>query len=168
MSKLDASSMILFGVVVLASSVPARVCGQARGQIAGQVIRVIDDAATGDRWLLMRDASDPGGPGRMVRATSTSAGSTDGFESEAARIAAVRAANRVARPAMAPVIRAGDAVIVEEHSTVVDARLEATALGSAGPGSEFEARLKIGGKAIRVVALGPGRAVLESERKAHP
>ncbi len=154
--------MILVGVAGLGFGRPA----VARGQIAGQVVRVIDDAATGDRWLLMRDASDPGGPGRMMRAAS--AGSTNGFEGEAARTEAVRVAKKVVRPATAPVIRAGDAVIVEEHSAVVDARLEATALESAAVGAEFEARLKIGGKAIRVVALGPGRAALETERREHP
>lgn len=62
-------------------------------------------------------------------------------------------------------IRAGDALIVEEHTAVVDARLEAIALGSASKDAQFKARLKIGGRVVRVTALGPGGAMLEPEDK---
>jgi len=108
-----------------------------------QMIRVIDDSATGNRWLLVKNAADPAGPGQMVPVERADAGS----------------------PAH-PVIHAGDALVVEEHTAVVDARLEATALASAMAGSGFEARLKIGGKVVRVVALGPGRAELKPMAKA--
>ena len=56
-------------------------------------------------------------------------------------------------------------VIVEEHTAVVEARLEAMALGPAAVGGAFRARLRMGGKVVRAVALGPGRAVLEPERR---
>ena len=57
-------------------------------------------------------------------------------------------------------------MVVEEHTAVVDARLEAVALGPAAIGSPFEVRLKIGGKVVRVVALAPGRAALAPQAEA--
>ncbi len=131
--------MLAAGIVVLGFWAPP----SGHSQATAQVIREIDDAATGDRWLLFKDASDPAGPGRMARVES----------------AAVGSANR-------PVIHAGDALVVEEHTAVVDAQLEATALGLAAVDAEFRARLKIGGKLIRVVALGPGRARFKPETRA--
>ena len=158
--------MILAGIAVLAFQTLAAARGQDRGQISGQVIRVIDDASTGDRWLLVKDAADSGGPGRMVRVGNADAGSKKA--AEPARRSAHYAANAAAGSAIHPMIHAGDALIVEEHTTVVDARLEATALGSAVVGANFEARLKIGGKVVSVVALAPGTAELVPEQKAHP
>jgi hypothetical protein len=157
--------MILAGVGLLAFRAPAAGHSQDRGQ----AIREIDDGATGDRWLLVRDATDPGGPGRMVLVASANEGSGGGAGSQTAQSSAMKAANAAAaRPAIHRVIHAGDALVVEEHSAVVDARLEATALASAVIGMEFAARLKIGGKVVRVTALAPGRAALVPEPKAHP
>ena len=56
--------------------------------------------------------------------------------------------------------------MVEEHTAVVDARLEAVALGPAAKGGEFRARLKIGGKVVRVIASR--RAGRSLRRKARP
>jgi hypothetical protein len=159
--------IIWFGVVAPAFSNPAA-RGQNRGQAPGEVIRVIDDGATGDRWLLVKNAGDPGGPGRMVRVASANARSKEEAGSELARHGAQHAMNAAAGSAVHPVIRAGDRLIVEEHSAVVDARLEAIATGSAVVGAEFEARLKIGGKVVKVMALAPGRAELAPETKAQP
>jgi hypothetical protein len=64
------------------------------------------------------------------------------------------------------VTHAGDTVIVEEHTAVVDSRLEAVALGSAARGGEFQARLKIGGAVIRAIALDAGRASLVGSKEA--
>ncbi len=161
--------MMLVGVAVLGFRAPgAGRCQTPGGAICGEAIREIDDAATGDRWLLIRDDADPGGPGRMVRIERTDPVLKDGARKKPAQGSAERAAHAAANSAMHPVIRAGDAVVVEEHSEVVDVRLEATALGSAAAGDEFYARLKIGGEAVRVKALGPGRASLVPEPGAHP
>ena len=144
--------MMLAGILMLAlGALP-----YGHSQAPGGVIRVIDDGATGDRWLLVRDASKPGGPGRMVRMVNTAP--KPGSEPASANAQAIDR----------PVIHAGDGVIVEEHSPVVDARLQATALGPAAVGTEFKARLEIGGKVVRVVALGPRRAELVPELKAQP
>jgi hypothetical protein len=135
---------------------------------------VIDDSATGQRWLLVPDEAHPGGPGKMLLLRSPDADQIsrerDGdskSQTETARLGA-DAVNSRSRPVSRPVIRAGDALIVEEHTPVVDARLEAVALGSATLGAEFPARLKIGGKVVRVAALGPGRAKVAPRIKAAP
>jgi flagella basal body P-ring formation protein FlgA len=61
----------------------------------------------------------------------------------------------------APLIHAGDPLVVEEDTPVVEARLAATALGPAARGATLQARLSIGGKVVRVRALAAGRAALE-------
>jgi len=114
-----------------------------------QVVREIDDPHSGARWLLLRDPEHPAGPGRLV------------LLGGAADLAAEAAPLR-------PVIRSGDRLIVEENTAVVEARLEAVALGPAAPGSAFRVRLTIGGRVARAVALGPGRAAFLPELEARP
>ena len=109
----------------------------------------------------MRDPVHPGGPGRLVLVAGpgiepASAGSSD-------RKRPARSAAKLAP--LHPVIHAGDALIVEEHTAVVDARLEAVALGPAVEGASFGARLKIGGRVVRAVAVC-GRAVRSLPRRA--
>jgi hypothetical protein len=101
-------------------------------------VREIMDASTGMHWVLVKNAEHPGGPGRM-------------------------AADFSPRVQRVVVIRAGDAIVVEEHSDRVDARLEAVALAPAAAGEAFAVRLHIGGKVIRARAISPGRAELASE-----
>jgi len=104
-----------------------------------RILRTITDPHTGRQWLLVANEQNPAGPGRLVSASGDLAAHRDG-----------------SRPALA--IHAGDRIVVEEHSAVVNAYLEATALEPAAAGSQFNARLKIGGKVVKAVALGPGRA----------
>lgn len=121
-----------------------------------EVIREIDDPSTGDRWLLVRDWNRPGGPGRLLLL----AGSPRATEAATAPRNSAGSAGQVSALA-APVIHAGDPLVVEEDTPMVEARLAATALGPAACGAAFEARLEIGGKVVRVRALGSGRASLE-------
>jgi hypothetical protein len=121
-----------------------------------EMVREIDDPATGDRWLLERGSGHPGGPGRMVlegHARMANASSKPGNE-------AWRGGADAAPVSPAPIIRAGDRLIVEEHSAVVDAFLLAIALGPAPEGSEFWVRLSIGGRRVRALAIAAGRATL--------
>ena len=67
-----------------------------------------------------------------------------------------------------PVIHAGDRLTVEEHTAVADAALEARALNPAARGSALEVRLAIGGRVVRAVALGPGRAAFQREIGGRP
>lgn len=131
---------------------------------SGELVREIDDPSSGKRWLLMRDLRHPGGPG-LLRLVSVERGGQaevkkPGLEPERGpyRVESAQAGLPF-EPAL-PVIRGGDRVIVEEHTPVADARLEAVALGPARTGAAFNARLTIGGWTVRAVAVGPGRAVL--------
>lgn len=103
---------------------------------------VIEDPTLGSRWVLVKDAEHPGGPGRLV------------MEPQGLQRGATR------ERAAAPVIRAGDRVLVEENTPVARGVLEAIALGSARQGAAFRVRLTVGGLVVRVIAAGPGRAIL--------
>lgn len=133
----------------------------AGGSASGRIVREIDDPHTGKRWLLLSDPANSGGPGRLVvapRGADRASGSTTS--------PAARQLGR-ALASLRPIIRAGDRIVVEEHSAIVDARLAAVALGPAGEGSFLAARLAIGGRVVRVLAVAPGRAeiVVESEEQ---
>ena len=124
-------------------------------QVENQVkaVREILDPHTGDRWMLVRDPVHPGGPGRLVLATDLTAIRRNAV---AARMPALGSSSPFEQPA----IRAGDRVIVEEHTAIVDAQLEGTALSPATGGASLAVRLTIGGRVVQVQAVGPGRAAL--------
>jgi hypothetical protein len=125
-------------------------------QVLGEVVREVADPGTGDRWLLERDPKQPAGPGRMVRI----AGKEDGALSDRRGNAASGTAAGEPAIVFGPVIHAGDRLVVEESTAVVEARLAAVALGPAKKGASLNVRLVIGGKVVRVIALGPGRVAL--------
>ncbi len=126
---------------------------------AGAVVREIDDPQNGNRWLLLRDPGNPGGPGRLVLAAGQSA---------EPRQAKVGGAKPDGLKSFAPAIRAGEKLIVEENTAVVDVRLEAVALEPAVAGAAFRVRLQVGGKVVRAVAQGPGRAALAPDWGVRP
>ncbi len=136
-------------------AVSSRVAGAAQGE----VVREIDDPNTGARWLLMRNDQHPSGPGRLVLAA--------GGRNRPA-ISASMAAGQGSEVRVLPVIRTGDRLVVEEHTPVVDAVLDAQALNPAMRGETFNVRLTIGGKVMRAVALGPGRAKFEAQGEVQP
>lgn len=127
---------------LLAAAAPGR--GQAT-----PLVRAFDDPACGVRWLLVRDAAHPGGPGRLVP-TALSKGSAEAKGSMEEN---------------SPVIRAGDGILLEEHTAVADVRLEAVALGPARAGERFAVRLKMGGRPVAAEALSPGRAIFAPEMR---
>lgn len=135
--------------------------GPTTSAVPGQLVREIDDPYSGARWLLLRDESHPGGPGLLVLA--------GGMGKELPGRSRSRDAQDQQETALLPfVIHAGDRLIVEESSLVVEARLEAVALGPAAAGSPLLARLKIGGKVVHALALAPGRAALQAETGVRP
>ena len=137
------------GHLVMLSSSSANSSSQAP---AAEIVREIDDPSNGNHWLLVHNAEHPAGPGLLLL---VSAARTQTRQSEPGP--GVRA-----EPVF-PIIRAGDRVIVEENTPLVEARLEAVAMSPAMAGSSFNARLNIGGKVIRAVATGPGRAIFQEE-----
>ena len=142
----DRSSAVLGDLVILSSPAP----GASSLVPAGEVVREIDDPSNGNHWLLVHNANHPAGPGLLLLVP-------------AARIQARQAGPVLGAEPVLPVIRAGDRVIVEENTPVVYARLEAVAINPAMAGSPFNARLSIGGRVIRAVASGPGRAIFQEE-----
>ena len=118
-----------------------------------QKIRMIRDPHNGMRWLLERAPGNSAGPGRMILLNDQVVSHLDVLIGGRPRT------DRVAEP---PVIRSGDRLVIEERSARVEARLEAISLGTAVQGAEFNARLAIGGKLVRAVALAPGRAAFAS------
>jgi hypothetical protein len=139
----------------------ARAAAAATGTVPAsseEVLRALQDPWTGDHWLVVRDGRHPAGPGRLVL-MERGAG---------ARNAVGDAGTPPAPEQQRYVIRAGDALVVEEHSAVVDARLAAVALGPAVAGQPFRARLKIGGRVVRAVAVAAGCARLAAESEGQP
>jgi hypothetical protein len=118
-----------------------------------QLLREIDDPNSGTRWLLVRDKSNPGGPGRLELASPGRDQGAFGMQAKTTSVAQNRPI---------PIIRPGDKLVVEEHSTTTDAYLEGVALGPAGPGSALNVRLAIGGRVVHATAVAPGRAALEA------
>jgi hypothetical protein len=119
----------------------------------GRLVREIDDPNSGTRWLLVRDKANPGGPGRLELAPQGREPGT--VERQVQGPSAVR-------NGPVSIIRAGDKLVVEEHSATTDAYLEGVALGPAETGSALNVRLSIGGKVVRTVAVARGRAALEA------
>ena len=117
----------------------------------GEVLRKIVDPATGNLWLLERDPERPSGPGRLVLVR----------HGEGVTGCNACAVNTPSRIAAQPVVRAGDLLVIEEHTSFVDARFTAVALESALKGAPLRARLRVGGFIVVVVAESPGHAVLD-------
>jgi len=138
-------------------TVPVARALEAASPEGGEAIREIADPGTGACWLLVRNRTHPGGPGRLVRV-------------ECARAAPAVAAQggAAASDLRAPVIRGGDRVILEAHTAVMDAELEAVALAAAPAGARLALRLKIGGRVVTGVAEGPGRAEWAGESGVRP
>jgi hypothetical protein len=167
--------MVSSGQAAIASADPV-----AAGELAaGDVVKEIDDPQNGNRWLLTRDPSRPGGPGllRLAGVAPGGAGQRRGSAQGEPPHAALPPGPVSPEPVLPepvlpepvlpepvlPVIRSGDRIILEQHTRVVDARLEAVAIGPARAGAAFSARLLMGGGMVRAVAISAGRALLAGE-----
>jgi hypothetical protein len=130
--------------------------GPEAGAVRGRLVRVMDDPSTGARWLLYEDTEHPGRPGKLIAVSLEQAAGSQAFsrtgEADRARVA----------------VHAGDLLTVEEHTPVADSTLAAVALGQAREGEELEVRLKIGGRVVKAVAEGAGRARLIGESGVRP
>jgi hypothetical protein len=110
-----------------------------------EVVRSLADPSNGDLWLLLRNSCHPEAPGRLI--LNSASGSTG-----------VKLRKEV-KSQVLPMIRGGDPVWVEDHSAVVDANFETTAMSSAAAGSPLLLRLRNGSRVIRALALAPHRAL---------
>jgi hypothetical protein len=153
-----AGSRAGIAVLVLAGALipPQRAAADRTAESAPrEAVAEIDDPSSGARWLLVRDAGHPGGPGRLIRAEPSMAGErSNGSQPPSITVL--------------PVIRTGDRVRLEEHTPVVDAVLDSVALGPAVAGAPLKVRLKVGGRVVRATAVAPGRALLAAGTEGRP
>lgn len=148
---------------------------------SSEILRVINDPGGHAIWLLSTDPVYPSGPGRLERIPLTSTPHrTLAEESPTPRVDEVNwqitnsgslasspseLASVAPAPNLTPVIRAGDRIIIEQHSAILDSTLAAIALGPARLGAQFDARLVVGGKHLHAIALASGRAIIASEQE---
>jgi hypothetical protein len=128
-----------------AQSADSAHAGCFSGEARGRIVREVRDPRNGARWLLVRNTENPGGPGRMILAGPA--------PREQVGIAAEPESG-------AAVIHPGERLVVEEHTATAFAVLEGTAVDCAAIGARLAVRLKIGGRVVKAVATGPGRAAL--------
>ncbi len=154
-------TLILLALALAASELNGQAAqtDAAKMRIAGSlgpdgISREIDDPSSGAHWLLVRNNDHPGGPGSLLLDKRLDAGS--------------RSPQIPSFSSLVPVIRAGDVVILEEHTPAVDIRLEAIALVPARIAAVLRVRLKLGGRIVRAIASGPGRATLAPDSEAWP
>jgi hypothetical protein len=159
-----ACSLLASLLVAIAGDVGPRhtdVLAQELGWSTVSTAREIDDPFLGTRWVWIRDLNHPGAPARLVCVQSAHR------DSQPASPGTPRGKPLVPQQIL-PVIRSGDALIVEDDNPIANARLQAVALGPAAVGSVFEAKLKIGQRPIKVIALASGRAKFAPQFEVRP
>lgn len=125
-----------------------------------RVIRSFEDAGTHQSWTVVQDKKQPAAPARLVGAA---------ILPTAGRASAEESGEESLQMASRLIIHSGDSLIVDEHTAIVDARLQATALGAAAQGERLRVRLKIGDRIVPAIAIEPGRAeILSPTREARP
>jgi hypothetical protein len=142
---------------VLAQSLDSGTSQRGTNSVAVRILK--DPALIASCWLLERDPTHPEGPPRWRQVPSREPGDSIPLNRPVTGIVTDRA------PA---VIRSGDQLTIEEDSKLVEARLQAVALESAGPGEILAVRLRSTGKIIRAVAVAPGRGVFAQESEERP
>lgn len=152
----------LFLLLVFCTPLCRAVCGWAQvwpksvGEDAGK-----EEMRINLCWLLVRDPAHPEGPGRWVRMLQ-------GTEGCAAAQGRQETQLSPARTCIRPMIRAGDVLLVEETSDILDAHLEATALEPAFKGAMFRVRLRVNSKPVWVRAVDSKHAELVGAERRMP
>ena len=157
-ARADASSRAGAMVAISGVAAPNRNRPEPPDLLPSELLREIDDPSLGQRWLLYRDPRHPAGPGRLVAVGAAALG----------RPEAASSAGQGPAAAPRPVIRAGDRVVLEENTPVVEARLQAIALLPAFAGSPLKVRLLLGGKTVPAIAIAPGRVALARQPEEEP
>lgn len=119
------------------------------GILHAQAARPIFDPSINASWLLVPDQDHPAGPGKFVLA--------DGHHS--ASLGSPLSSTSILKPRQV-IIRANEALTLEEHTPVIDLCLEAIALGPAIEGQSLLVRLKANGHILRAMAVAHGHASL--------
>ena len=127
-----------------------------------RAIRVVEDRGTGQRWLLLEDLEHPSAPARFYswsREFSCAHLFAEGSQLHSAENT---------RNVSLPVIHAGDALLLSEHTRIADAELEGTALTTAAPGETLTVSLKFGRRTLKAIATAPGRAAVSESGSEVP
>jgi hypothetical protein len=155
----------------------------ARPEPSKQVNREWVDPCLGSRWQLVLNSAHPSWPGRVMLVDASGGGSSVRASKHLpskAGSAGTRGTGWAAVSTQAdlslPVIRAGDQVVVDQRSTVIQARFQAVALESARMGEKLRVRLSTGGNAqntsrsavIAVRAIGAGQAQWQDPNETEP
>jgi hypothetical protein len=178
-----------------AAQMQIRGAGRAgvEGREAGLIRGETTDPCLGQRWRLEEDPAHPAGPWRLVliEGVGRRAEAREAIELIPERIragdppkawiaggdsAAISPGSRIegrpqaTRPLPAPRtgsdIHAGDRIVVEQRTAILEAQFEAVALDSASAGDRLRVRLSsernspgsLSGRVIEVVVTGRGRA----------
>lgn len=136
---------------------------QAKQEKLPMVAREIKDARDGSRWLLLKNAGHPGGPGRLVQAPQVNTVSQTSPSGEQATLQTTATGAR-----RRPVIFAGERLMIEDETPIARMRIEAIAMMPAAVGEVFKVRLSIGAATATAIALGPGRAKLAPVFEGRP
>jgi hypothetical protein len=120
-----------------------------------RLIRFVDDPSTKQHWLLLKDLSRPANPALFVE-ESLEAGA------ETRSTSATPSRSSVPTHSIA-VIHAGDSILLSEHTRIIDAEFEATALHAAAMDEVVDVRMKFGNRTLKAVATGPRRATVVEE-----
>lgn len=156
-----ASALCTYPVRIVAQTVVRGVSQRQTDSIATHILK--DPALIASCWLLERDPTHPEGPGRWLKVPRGELGNSSSSDRPIRGVAEGIVTDRAL-----PVIRGGDQLLIEEDSKLVEMRLQAVALQSAGPGEVFAVRLRSTGMVIRAVALAPGRAEIAQGSGVQP
>jgi hypothetical protein len=149
---------LIFGIYSAFISAQTLTRATDKPQTGSTILRILKDPVLDSScWLLKRDPTHPEGPGTWFRTSLKNIP----ILSDNAQLNA--GSGVIGRP-VHPVIRGGDQLVIEENSDLVDARLQAVALGPAVQGEALEVRLRTTGMVLRAVALGSGRASIVQVR----
>jgi hypothetical protein len=149
-----------FGLI---SDLPNRVaCVNGNGDHAtlpaGKPFRSIDDPELNTRWLLLRDAANPGAPARMVEAppASSDGGATD-IPGNCTRASAARCQPRT-RSNKGPAVSSGQEILLLSRDSSSQIALHAKALSAGQVGDEIIALLDVFHTKVHARVLTEGRA----------
>ena len=138
-------------------SARAEVCEADVSEIANhhgfRAMRIIEDPATHQRWLLERNVDHPARPALLTPITGDRSCSVRSFQQREKRD--MGHGSQV----LLPMVHAGDALVVVEDTQAWHVEMDAVALTYGSPGDSIMVRLRIGGKVTRATVISRGRAV---------
>jgi hypothetical protein len=134
---------------------------------AGKPLRSIDDPELNTRWLLLRDAANPGAPARMVEAPTASSydGAAD-IPGGCTRVSAADCQLR-ARSNKGAAISSGQEILLWSRDSSSQIALHAKALSAGRVGDEITALLDVFHTKVHVRVLSEGRAEMLQTAQAH-